>query len=167
MNQTITRTLATAFAMTAVAVGLPGLAQADPPLLNGTYTSDGDADQFLWTIATNCGGNGCTGSVASNQGWTVPAILTGGRWEFTVTKPDGVICDDGRYAPAYISLSVDPVTLEWNAVQRLQLQLPGRRYQPVPVHAEKGRLSPPRRLALTRRASPAGNTETLDRAAHP
>ncbi len=111
MNQTIRRTLATAFAMTAVAVGLPGLAQADPPLLNGTYTSDGDADAFLWTIATNCGGNGCTGSVASSQGWTVPAILTAGRWEFTVTKPDGVICDDGRYAPAYISLSVDPVTL--------------------------------------------------------
>ena len=40
-----------------------------------------------------------------------PMTLTNGRWNFTVTKPDGVICTDGRYEPAVISLSVDPVTL--------------------------------------------------------
>ncbi len=37
--------------------------------------------------------------------------LTDGRWNFSVTKPDGFICDDGSYQPAVISISVDPATL--------------------------------------------------------
>ena len=43
--------------------------------------------------------------------WTSVAKLNNGRWDFTITKPDGVICTDGHYEPAYISLSIDPVTL--------------------------------------------------------
>ncbi|MBI3214690.1 MAG: hypothetical protein HYZ38_12755 [Mycobacterium sp.] len=108
MKLTITRMLMPALAM-AAAVGLAASAYADPPLLNGAY-SGGD-DENVWTIATSCGITGCTGTVSSNQGWSVPATFTDGRWNFTVTKPDGVICDNGSYAPAYISLAVDPVTL--------------------------------------------------------
>ena len=104
--------MATAIAVPAIAgVALAGTAHADPPLLNGTYSgSDGDP-MSVWTIATSCGPAGCTGTVASNKGWTSPATLTGGRWTFTVSKPGGLICDDGHYRPAVMSMSIDPVTL--------------------------------------------------------
>lgn len=113
MMVTRNRTTATCLAAAAVAAaGLAGsvaVAHADPPLLNGVYAG---ADEFAtWTIASTCAPTGCTGTVASNQGWVSPMTLTNGRWDFTVTKPDGVICADGRYEPAVISLSVDPVTL--------------------------------------------------------
>lgn len=93
------------------AMALAGGATADPPLLNGTYNSaDGDPYNVL-TITTSCGPAGCTGTVASNQGWTTPTTLTDGRWVFTVTKPGGLTCDDGHYEPAVVTMSVDPVTL--------------------------------------------------------
>ncbi|WP_326548375.1 hypothetical protein QGN32_09795 [Mycolicibacterium sp. ND9-15] len=106
------RTLATAVAVPAIAgVALAGTATADPSLLNGTYReTDGDSILVL-TFATSCGPAGCTGTVASNQGWRTPTRLAGGRWVFTVSKPGGLICDDGRYEPAVVSMSVDPVTL--------------------------------------------------------
>jgi hypothetical protein len=108
----ILRTLATAIAAPAIAgVALAGTTHADPPLLNGTYSGvDGDPIS-VWTIATSCGPAGCTGTVASNKGWTSPATLTGGRWTFTVSKPGGLVCDDGSYEPAVMSMSIDPVTL--------------------------------------------------------
>ena len=105
---TISSTLASAFAVTA-AIGLAATAHADAPLLNGKYAGgDGLA---VWDISTSCGASGCTGKVASNKGWTSPTTLTDGRWNFTVTKPDGVICADGHFERAVVSLSVDPVTL--------------------------------------------------------
>lgn len=106
------RTLATALAVSALAgVALAGTAHADPPLLNGSYReTDGDPLN-IWTIVTSCGPTGCTGTVASNKGWSAPATLTGGRWVFTVSKPGGLTCSDGSYAPAVVSMSVDPVTL--------------------------------------------------------
>ena len=108
----ILRILATAIAVPTIAgVALAGTTHADPPLLNGTYSGiDGDP-MSVWTIATRCGPAGCTGTVASNKGWTSPATLTGGRWTFTVSKPGGLICDDGHYGPAVMSMSIDPVTL--------------------------------------------------------
>jgi hypothetical protein len=109
MKRTLTRTLTTAFAMTAVATIFAASAQADPPPFNGTYV--GGDDENVWTVSTNCATNGCTGTVASNQGWSVPATMANNVWNFVVTKPDGVICNDGSYAPAYISLTVDPATL--------------------------------------------------------
>lgn len=106
----ITRLTGTAFAITAAAaLTFAASAQADPPLLNGSYAG-GDAEN-IWTIASTCGLTGCAGTVASNQGWTSPMTWTDGRWNFSVTKPDGYICDDGSYAPAVISISVDPATL--------------------------------------------------------
>ncbi|MCV7355228.1 hypothetical protein H7K04_07250 [Mycolicibacterium fluoranthenivorans] len=106
----MTRLMGTAFGITAAAaLAFAASAQADPLLLNGTYAG-GDAEN-VWTIASTCGVIGCTGSVASNQGWTSPMTLTDGRWNFSVTKPDGFICDDGSYQPAVISISVDPATL--------------------------------------------------------
>ena len=90
----MTRLMGTAFGITAAAaLAFAASAQADPPLLNGTYAG-GDAEN-VWTSASTCGLTGCTGSVASNQGWTSPMTLTEGRWNFLVTKTDGFICDDG------------------------------------------------------------------------
>lgn len=106
------RLLATVVAVPAVTgVALAGPAAADPPLLNGVYGS-ADGDPYnVWTIATNCGAAGCTGTVASNQGWTTRTTLTGGRWVFTMSKPGGLTCSDGHYEPAVVTMSVDPVTL--------------------------------------------------------
>lgn len=105
----ITRTLVAAAVAATAATSLAGPAAADPPLLNGVYAG-GDSEN-LWTVTSSCGAAGCTATVSSNQGWAVPATYTNGRWNFQVTKPDGVICADGRYEPAVISMSVDPVTL--------------------------------------------------------
>lgn len=138
MKLTITHTLATAFAMAGCAVaGVPGVAHADPPPLNGTYTGDGGADEFLWTISTNCATNGCTGNVASNQGWSVPATLTNGIWNFTVTKPDGAICDDGSFAPAYISLAIDPNTLNGAISADSNYGCPGGQISQTPFKLKK------------------------------
>lgn len=107
----VLRALAAVTAPVIAAVALAGAAASDPPLLNGTYSSaDGDPYNVL-TIATSCDPTGCTGTVASNQGWSTPTTFTDGRWVFTVTKPGGLTCDDGTYEPAVVSMSVDPVTL--------------------------------------------------------
>ncbi len=108
----VLRTLATAVAAPAIAgVALAAAAAGDPPLLNGTYgSSDGDPYN-VWTFATSCVPSGCTGSVTSNQGWSTPTTLSGGRWNFTVSQPGGLTCDDGHYEPAVVSRSVDPATL--------------------------------------------------------
>lgn len=112
MKVTLTRALASAAALTAVAAGFAASAHAEPPpssSFNGSYTG-GDSEN-VWTVSTACPTDGCTGTVASNQGWSVPAKMANGVWNFVVTKPDGVICQDGSYAPAYISMAVDPTTL--------------------------------------------------------
>ena len=105
-------TLAAAVAAPTIAgVALAASAAADPLLLNGTYGSaDGDPYNVL-TFATSCGVAGCAGTVTSNQGWSTPTTLTAGRWNFTVSKPGGLTCDDGHYEPAVVSMSVYPATL--------------------------------------------------------
>jgi hypothetical protein len=103
------RSIAVVLAVIAAAAGSAAPAFGDPPSFNGTYT--GGDDENTWTVSTACPTDGCTGTVASNEGWTVPTTMTNGRWNFVVTKPDGVICTDGSYAPAYISIAVDPATL--------------------------------------------------------
>ena len=135
MKRTSTGMLAAMVAMSAVAVGLTAVAQADPPPFNGTYT--GGDDYNIWTVATSCATDGCTGTVASNQGWKVPATMTGGLWNFMVTKPDGIICDDGSYAPAYISLSVDPATLSGTITTDSNYSCPGGLISRTPFQLKK------------------------------
>lgn len=108
----ITRSLGAAFGIT-VAVGMAcaAPAQAEPPLLNGTYSGAGGDPENVWNIASTCAPAGCAGTVASNQGWTSPMTLTNGVWYFSVTKPDGFVCADGSFQPAIIHMSIDPATL--------------------------------------------------------
>jgi hypothetical protein len=135
MKQTIRRTLVTTFAMTAAAVAFASSASADPASFNGTYT--GGDDYNVWTVSTNCPTEGCTGTVASNQGWSVPATMTGGTWNFVVTKPDGVICPDGSYAPAYISLAVNPSTLAGVITTDSNYSCPGGQISQSPFQLHK------------------------------
>ncbi|OBB70752.1 hypothetical protein [Mycobacterium sp. 852014-52144_SCH5372336] len=108
----VLHTLAIAVALPATAcVALAGAASADPLLLNGSYTEVHGDSILVLTFATSCGPAGCTGTVASNQGWQTPATFSGGRWTFTVSKPGGLTCEDGSYEPAVVSMSVDPTTL--------------------------------------------------------
>ena len=90
-------------------VALAAPARAEAPPFQGTYAG-GDAENY-WTVATACQTEGCTGTVSSNQGWQVPTKMVGGLWHFIITKPDGAICADGSYAPAYIEIEVNPATL--------------------------------------------------------
>ncbi|AQA03695.1 hypothetical protein BVC93_16130 [Mycobacterium sp. MS1601] len=110
MNKlTITGVLATVAASAVVAGSFAAPALAEPAPFNGTYVG-GDAENY-WTVATACATEGCTGTVSSNQGWQVPTKMVGGLWHFIITKPDGAICADGSYAPAYIEVEVDPASL--------------------------------------------------------
>lgn len=109
MKLSLTRTLVAALTMTGAAAGLAATAHAEPPPFNGTYAG-GDAEN-TWVVTTGCQTDGCTGTVSSNQGWQVPTKMVNGLWHFIITKPDGAICSDGSYAPAYIELEVDPATL--------------------------------------------------------
>ena len=111
MNRIVIPAVAAGFAAAAALVMSPPAALADSPLLNGTYAIDGGDENLVATVASNCGAEGCTASVASNVGWTSTATMTGGRWNFTVTKPDGEVCADGSYAPVRIAYSIDPATL--------------------------------------------------------
>ena len=107
MNLTV-KTMVTASAVaTAAILGLAASAQANPPLLNGTYDIDGGDQDGYWTASSNCVTDGCIARIVSNVGWSGNAVMNNGRWNLTVTKPDGVVCSDGSYAPVVIAYSVD------------------------------------------------------------
>lgn len=98
---------------TVIPVALSAPAYADPAPLTGTYAIVGGAEGAQVAATTNCTTlvNGCTANLVSSVGWTSVATLTDGRWNFTVTKPDGIVCADGSYAPVSIAYSVDAATL--------------------------------------------------------
>lgn len=107
MNLTV-KTIVTACAVaTAATLGLAAPAQANPSLLNGTYDIDGGDQDAYWTASSTCATDGCVARIVSNVGWSGNAVMNNGRWNLTVTKPDGVVCSDGSYAPVVIAYSVD------------------------------------------------------------
>ncbi|EHB55724.1 hypothetical protein MycrhDRAFT_2918 [Mycolicibacterium rhodesiae JS60] len=112
MTVKITRLLTTA-AATAAALSFAASASADPALINGTYAVKGGDDGAVVTATSTCpvAVNGCTANLTSTVGWTSVATFTDGRWNFTVTKPDGIVCDNGSYAPVRIAYSVDAATM--------------------------------------------------------
>ena len=106
-------TLAAGTLATVAALSAAGTAAADPTALNGRYAVANGSDQFYVTATSNCPTvtDGCTASLVSNRGWTAVATLAGGSWNYSVTKPDGVICADGNYADVVIRYSVDANTM--------------------------------------------------------
>lgn len=134
----ITRMLTTATAVVA-ALGFAASASADPALINGTYAVKGGDDGAVVTASSNCVPvvNGCTANLTSTLGWTSVATLTDGRWNFTVTKPDGVVCDDGSYAPVRIAYSVDAATLTGTVTADSNGDCPGGQITQAPFQLSK------------------------------
>jgi hypothetical protein len=116
-----------------VAPGFAASAHADPALLNGTYTGEGDVGQFIWTISSDCATEGCTAKVNSRQGWTSVATLSNGRWNMAVSKPGGVICDDGRVLPATVGFSFDAMTLSGTMTTDSNSGCPGGEIHQTPI----------------------------------
>ena len=138
MKLRFTRRRAAAAAITAVALpGFAAAAHADPSPPNGTYAVQGGSDQFFVTVSSTCATEGCTANINSNRGWTSVATLTGGRWNFTVTKPDGVVCDDGSYAPVRIAYSVDAATLAGSITADSNGDCPGGQVTQAPFQLQK------------------------------
>ena len=110
MNLTVKTMVTACVVATAATLGLAGPAQANPSLLNGTYDIDGGDQDAYWTASSTCATDGCVARIVSNVGWSGNAVMNNGRWNLTVTKPDGVVCSDGSYAPVVIAYSVDAVS---------------------------------------------------------
>lgn len=112
MNRETARVLVGGTALAAVAaIGSAAGASADPTSLNGRYAVAGGSDQSVVTAKSNCATEGCTAALVSNIGWTAVATMNGGRWNFNVVKPDGVVCSDGSFADVVIRYSIDASTL--------------------------------------------------------
>lgn len=136
MNRVGTRALAVSGALAAAAVlgSLPP-AHAANGTLNGKYAVAGGSDQFFVTASSACPAavEGCTASLVSNRGWTSVATLTNGRWTFSVTKPDGVICGDGNYADVVIRYAVDAATLTGTVTADSNGECPGGQVTQAPI----------------------------------
>lgn len=137
MHRFTTRALATAGAFSAAALAFSAPALADPAPLNGKYAVVGGSDQFYVTAIANCATEGCTASLVSNRGWTSVATLSNGRWNYNVTKPDGVVCGDGNYAAIVIRYSIDANTLAGNVIADSNGECPGGQVTQFPVQLTK------------------------------
>ncbi|TGD89210.1 hypothetical protein BayCH28_07575 [Mycolicibacterium sp. CH28] len=142
MKRTITSTL-TAVGMAAgtavVVLGSPALANADPAPIQGTYAVIGGDDGAVVTATSSCPTltNGCTANLVSTVGWTSVATYTDGRWNFTVTKPDGVVCDNGSYAAVRIAYSIDAATLTGTLTADSNGDCPGGQITQTPFQLKK------------------------------
>lgn len=112
MKRVTTRAVTGVTALAAVAaIASAATTHAAPGSLSGRYAVAGGSDQSVVTAQSNCATEGCTATLVSNLGWTAVATLNGGRWNFDVVKPDGVICSDGNFADVVIRYSIDASTL--------------------------------------------------------
>lgn len=137
MKLTITRGLVAACSLAAVTgLGSASPAHADTAL-NGQYSVVGGSDQFYVTVASTCATEGCTASLVSNRGWTAVATLTNGRWNYNVTKPDGVVCGDGNYADVVIRYSLDANTLAGTVTADSNGECPGGQVTQAPIQLQK------------------------------
>ena len=137
MTLTITRGLAAACSLAAVTgLGSASPAHADTAL-NGQYSVVGGSDQFYVTVASTCATEGCTASLVSNRGWTAVATQTNGRWNYNVTKPDGVVCGDGNYADVVIRYSLDANTLAGTVTADSNGECPGGQVTQAPIQLQK------------------------------
>lgn len=138
MNRVVTRSLVGCAALAAVAmIGSAAPAYADPAALSGKYAAVGGSDQFYVTATSTCATEGCTANLVSNRGWTSVATLTGGRWNYNVVKPDGVICGDGNFADVVIWYSIDANTLTGTVTADSNGECAGGQITQFPVQLAK------------------------------
>jgi len=137
MKLTITRGLTAASVLAAItALGAASPVHADSAF-SGQYSVAGGSDQFYVTVVSNCATEGCTASLVSNRGWTSVATLTNGRWNYNVTKPDGVICGDGNYADVVIRYSIDANTLNGTVTADSNGECSGGQVTQAPIQLQK------------------------------
>jgi hypothetical protein len=124
---------------TIAALETAGPASAAPSPLNGKYAAANGSDQFYVTATSNCPTvtDGCTASLVSNRGWTAVATLMGGSWNYTVTKPDGVICANGDYADVVIRYSIDANTMNGMVTADSNGECPGGQVTQAPMQLTK------------------------------
>lgn len=99
--------------------------------LSGTYTATSNGewaktnDRFqdetslrsIWTIMTNCSyPTECTGTVASDFGWSAPIYKTGGVWYVKRTVENWEPCPDGTAAPGLQVFRFVPVVEDGSLV---------------------------------------------------
>ena len=106
------------------ALGLAGPAHADQ-VIEGVYNyTPADGDSGTWEIYPSCVpvvGDlrvnmelpvACRLHVAPSRGLTGgDAILTGGVWQFSTAKKDGMQCPDGSWAPTTETIKFDDLTM--------------------------------------------------------
>jgi hypothetical protein len=136
-RQTTSTLVKTCVAAAVGAIGFAAPASADAQPLNGTYTIEPGVDDFSWNITSNCATDGCQATISSPRGWSTIATMTGGRWNFTVTKPDGVVCGDGSYAPVVILYSIDGATLNGYLTTDSNGECPGGQITRAPFLLKK------------------------------
>ena len=126
-------------ALAVFAIGSAGAADADPAPLNGRYAAANGSDQFYVTVTSNCPvvTDGCTANLVSNRGWNSVATLSNGRWDYSVTKPDGVICADGNFANVVIRYSIDANTLAGTVTADSNGECPGGQVSQAPMQLTK------------------------------
>ncbi|CAJ1493351.1 hypothetical protein MU0083_000274 [[Mycobacterium] kokjensenii] len=112
-------------------------ADADPQSQGGVYAIEGGAEGYFIVVAPHCVTNGCTAEITSNRGFDGPAVLNNGRWDFKISKPDGVVCDDGSYAPVVVDYSVDAVSLEGVLTADSNGNCPGGQVTQAPFRLRK------------------------------
>lgn len=127
----------TAVAALAAAIGSSAPSLAAPTSINGRYAIIGGSDQAFADASSSCATEGCKASLASNVGWTAVATLTGGRWNFDVVKPDGVICSDGNFADVVIRYSIDATTLNGYLTADSNGECPGGQVTQAPIRLAK------------------------------
>jgi hypothetical protein len=121
---TIIRGLAAAAFLTCAALGFAGPAYADQ-VLEGVYRytpQEGDGGSWqIWPSCVPVVGDlreplnlpvACRLHMSPSIGLTGgDAILTGGLWQFTTPKKDGMQCPDGSTAPIVETFKFDDLTL--------------------------------------------------------
>jgi hypothetical protein len=136
MNLTL-KTMATACAAAALTVIGPAVPAAALPLFNGVYDIDGGSEEFYWTVQSTCANEGCTANIVSNRGWTAVATLAGARWNFATSKPDAMVCPDGRFAPIILRYSLDAATLSGIVTADSNGECVGGKITQVPIQMKK------------------------------
>jgi hypothetical protein len=107
------------------ALAFAGTAQADPPLLDGTYNAAIPGKTGIWTVTSDCATEGCQANISSDSGWSGVATLTGGQWNLTVDdNPNGLICPDGRRFTSEVVYTIDATSLIGTAAGPDQCQTP-------------------------------------------
>ena len=121
---TIIRVLAAAVMFACAALGLAGPTHADQ-VIEGVYNytpQDGDSGSWeIWPSCVPVVGDlreplnlpvACRLHMSPSTGLTGgDAILTGGLWQFSTPKKEGMRCPDGSWAPTVETFKFDDLTL--------------------------------------------------------